>query len=170
MGLEDRAKEVLTQVKDYLENPVNWTRDCMARDAQGQPVDPTDPRAVSFCGAGLFGRVFKILKEQYPKRDVTTLMILINGLVNFHAQKLGIEAGLILKERDDRNFAIVNDMGGREMALAVLKQSLQSLREPIEGEIDLGLEPPVAVRPPIRVNTDLPVAEPPKKTKKLAYE
>jgi hypothetical protein len=49
---QTKKEEKPMKVKDFLDNPEQWTKGCWARDANGESVTYFDHRAVSRCLAG----------------------------------------------------------------------------------------------------------------------
>lgn len=61
------VKENLIAVKDLLVSPQTWTREVLARDAEGKSVRPSDPHAVCFCILGACERVLGVHLDGYEE-------------------------------------------------------------------------------------------------------
>jgi hypothetical protein len=51
------AKQMLIAARDLISDPKRWTTQYWARDAHGQPIEPTSPRATCFCSVGALRKV-----------------------------------------------------------------------------------------------------------------
>jgi len=63
--LVERQIETLRNVKETIRNPKSWTRDVMARDADGSQVDPLSPEATSWCLLGACQKVVGDCFEEF---------------------------------------------------------------------------------------------------------
>ena len=56
---------------DILTDKTTWTQDRMARDSDGEGIDPDDSRAVCFCAAGAIAKVHGLGTSQFDSACYT---------------------------------------------------------------------------------------------------
>lgn len=57
------TKQILQEAYNLIENPEHWTQVVLARDTDGNSVEPCDPTAVCFCAIGALYRVCNAARE-----------------------------------------------------------------------------------------------------------
>lgn len=105
--------KILKEAREYVANPETWTKGTSSVDAYGNWVRPTDPRACRWCSTGA---VHKVLHEHDMDYHEATREVL--GLLDETAELLFPEWGSVVD---------VNDLVGREEALAVFDATIKEL-------------------------------------------
>jgi hypothetical protein len=114
---------VLKDVRQILADPTNWTTGAYARDCTGREVDPSDRRAVRWCGQGAIyacGRA----------RGMPSLRQIIRREASADAdwaRQLMEHLHSIAKENGCTGFIDANDRMGREMVLRVVDTAIAEL-------------------------------------------
>ena len=126
-----RAIEVLRDVRELLSEPARWTTGEYARDAAGHETDPSDGRAVSWCGHGAIyacgiARGMPTL-GRIIRDDWTTGFDWAKPLLDA-LDTIGLRFGF-------RDFIDANDRGGREAVLRIVEYAIAELesRAPSAG-------------------------------------
>lgn len=96
-------RETLQKIIDLFQDEERFTRTFLARDKNGTPVEPEDPKAYCFCVVGAL-RHFKTSDALYRK---------INNA--------SVEAGGLM------TLTALNDYGGRIVVLKLLNQIMETL-------------------------------------------
>ena len=106
--------EVLKSARARIEDPARWTNIAAARDQNRSPVEPTDPKAVSWCGLGS-------LELEIHHEELAG-----NSPEDYHVcHSLLSRAAERLYGRD--SLADVNDQEGHRAALNLIDAALQML-------------------------------------------
>lgn len=69
-------KEKLIEAKAIIGDRSNWTRGVLAKDNDGKPVPPCDPRACQWCALGAISKVCDTYEEEVLLGGVLTDSIL----------------------------------------------------------------------------------------------
>jgi hypothetical protein len=102
-----RLVEVIAGALEIMAAPETWTRGTLARDVQGAPVSPFAPGAVRFCAIGaLRNAAFQVMQGN------ECAAMQLAGAIEFEVFAMG------------RSLECVNDGGGREAAIALLRKEL----------------------------------------------
>ncbi len=102
-----RLVEVMQRALALIAVQETWTRGTLARNAQGAPVSPFAPEAVRFCAIGaLRNAAFQIMQGN------ECAAMQLAGAIEFEVFAMG------------RSLECVNDGGGREAAVALLRKEL----------------------------------------------
>ena len=102
-----RLVEVIADALEIMATPETWTRGTLARDAQGAPVSPFAPGAVRFCAIGaLRNAAFQVMQGN------ASAGMQLAGAIEFEIFAMG------------RSLECVNDGGGREAAVSLLRKEL----------------------------------------------
>jgi hypothetical protein len=102
-----RLVEVIADALEIMATPETWTRGTLARDAQGAPVSPFAPGAVRFCAIGaLRNAAFQVMQGN------ASAAMQLAGAIEFEIFAMG------------RSLECVNDGGGREAAVNLLRKEL----------------------------------------------
>jgi hypothetical protein len=102
-----RLVDVIAGALEIMAAPETWTRGTLARDAQGASVSPFAPDAVRFCAIGaLRNAAFQVMEGN------ECAAMQLAGAIEFEVFAMG------------RSLEFVNDGGGREAAVNLLRKEL----------------------------------------------
>ena len=88
--------KVLTEARELISEPGQWTKKFYARDALGGPVEWENPMAVSWCSAGAIGKAAGISQE-LQNRSLERQTLFRHALGELH------------RVAGDRGLAVFND-------------------------------------------------------------